>query len=121
MSKTILIIDDDAEYVESMTATLQANGYQVISRENGPMGFEAAKSTSPDMIILDVMMRYDSEGLDTLGKLAGDPATQKIPVLLITGIRHPEDLPMQSESIKGTLEKPVNPDILLETMKKVLG
>ena len=120
MAKTILIIDDDMEYVESTAATLQESGYTVISRNNGSMGFEAAKAESPDLILLDVMMRYDSEGLDTMGKLGGDPATRDIPILLITGIRHPEDLPMQSDSIKGTLEKPVNPPVLLTAIEKAL-
>ncbi|NUM33539.1 MAG: response regulator [Candidatus Brocadiae bacterium] len=121
MAKTILIIDDDFEYVESTTAALQASGYKTISRENGTIGFEAAKSTQPDLIILDVMMRYDSEGLDTVGKLCNDPATKTIPILLITGIRHPEDLPVQSEAIKATLEKPIQPDLLISAIEKVLG
>jgi len=121
MAKTILIIDDDFEYVESTAATLQASGYKTISKENGTLGFEAAKSSSPDAIILDMMMRYDSEGLDTVSKLASDPSTKNIPIFLITGIRNPETLPIESESIKGTLEKPINPDILLAEMKKVLG
>jgi len=121
MAKTILIIDDDFEYVESTTAALQSSGYKIISRENGTMGFDAAKSTSPDLIILDVMMRYDSEGLDTVVKLTSDPGTKNIPILLITGIRHPEDLPVQSESIKATLEKPIQPDLLLAAIERVLG
>jgi len=120
MAKKILIIDDDADYVEAVSATLQGRGYEVTARSDGPAGFSAAKSWKPDIIILDIMMAYDSEGLDMAGKLAQDAATNAIPIVLVTGIRHPEDLPANSAMIKATLEKPVKPDVLIAAIENAL-
>jgi len=120
MAKTILIIDDDAEYVEAVSNTLQARGYRTESRLDAASGFSAAVASAPDLIILDIMMTYDSEGLDMASKLSSDAATCHIPVLLVTGIRHPEDLPVSADSVRGYLEKPVSPDVLIAAVEKGL-
>jgi twitching motility two-component system response regulator PilH len=121
MPKKILIIDDDTDYTEAVSATLSAKGYETISCVDGASGIEAARSSSPDLIILDVMMTYDSEGFDMAGKLAADSTTKSIPVILATGIRHPEDLPLIPGTVKATLEKPIRPDILLAAIEKALA
>lgn len=121
MKKRILIIDDDNDFVDATSSLLEAKGYETITAPDGKAGFDMAKKEKPDLLLLDVMMTYDSEGLDMTTKLSDDPVTRSIPVILVTGIRNPDALPMTAENVKGTLEKPVRPDELLGMLTKCLS
>lgn len=59
---TILIIDDDDDYRTSTRALLEGEGYEVVEAASGSEGLAAARAQRPDLIVLDVMMDYLSEG-----------------------------------------------------------
>jgi CheY-like chemotaxis protein len=63
-SRRILIIDDDADYVASLTALLESRGYGVASARSGKDGLEQLHVRTPDLIVLDVMMEHDSAGYE---------------------------------------------------------
>jgi two-component system alkaline phosphatase synthesis response regulator PhoP len=119
----ILVVDDDIDFLEAQKTLLEAKGYTVFSAPNGDEGYQKAKSEQPDLMLLDVMMTYDSEGFDLARKLKEDPATRNIPVIMITGIRKAKGLPFSFEPdedwlpVKAVLEKPVKPDELLKTIE----
>ena len=127
MAKKILVIDDDPEFVEAVSNLLESKGYTVVSAPNGREGFKKAKSISPDLIFLDVMMTNKSEGFDVARSIKADVATQDVPVVLITGIRKDMNLPFGFEAdedwlpVKTVLEKPVRPDTLLKTVEEYIG
>lgn len=78
----ILIIDDDAEIVESVSYALKGEGFAVVSARDGNQGLALAEKESPDLIILDMMMPKRS-GFLVLEKLRrSEDAT---PVIMITG------------------------------------
>ena len=56
MKKTILIVDDEADFVEMLTMRLEAHGYDVISAGDGQAGLEKAIAEQPGLILLDVNM-----------------------------------------------------------------
>lgn len=123
MAKRILIIDDDADYVEAMSTLLTAKDYDVDSASNGQEGFSKAKSSKPDLILLDVMMTHKSEGFDAARNFKSDASTKDIPVIMITGIRREMNLPFGFEPdedwlpVKTVLEKPIKPDVLLKAVE----
>jgi len=127
MSKKVLIIDDDADFVEATTVLLETKDCSVISAPDGGQGFSIATAEKPDLILLDVMMTYDSEGLDMVKKFKEDAGTKNIPIILITGIRRAMNLPFHFESdeellpVKAVLEKPVKPETLLDAVAKALA
>ena len=127
MAKKILVIDDDPEFVEAVSNLLESKGYAVVSAPNGKEGFKKAKSTSPDLIFLDVMMTDKSEGFDVARSMKADAVIKDIPVVLITGIRKDMNLPFGFEAdedwlpVKTVLEKPVKPDMLLKTVEEYIG
>ncbi len=86
MALTILIIDDDPDFIASTSEILEAQEYQVISSPSGIEGFEKAKQIKPNLILLDVMMEDAGTGLDIAKKLRDDQDTADIPVLIMTGI-----------------------------------
>ena len=123
----ILIVDDDEDFIESITAVLEGEGYKVSAAYNGTDGFNKAKKEKPDLMILDVMMTSDSEGFEVARKLHEDAETKNLPVVMITGIRKAKNLPFSFEPdedwlpVKAVLEKPVKPEILLKKVKEALG
>ena len=122
MSKKVLIIDDDVEYVDAITNLLDARGYTVTSAHNGTDGVAAAKANKPNLIILDVMMTTQSEGFDVARELQADEDLKGIPIVMITGVRKDLNLPFAFEPdsdwlpVKALLEKPVKPEVLLKTI-----
>lgn len=129
MSKDVqlLIVDDDPDYVEGIQSTLTNAGYTVDVAYNPKAGFEALRSKKYDLLLLDIMMGRGAEGVMMARKINKDPDHREIPVLIITGIReqmaflfpgqpvHPRFLPTDE-----LLEKPVDPDLLLEKVAHLL-
>lgn len=124
MKNKILLIDDDQVFIEATAALLESKGYKVLKAVNGQEGFQLAKDQSPDLILLDLVMRYATEGADMAKVLAADAATRNIPIVLITSAKQemgfPFDLkPGQKElPVKMIMEKPMQPDRLLEMVER---
>ncbi len=122
MSKKVLMIDDDPEFVEAISNLLDAKGYDVQTASNGKDGVAAAQAENPDIILLDVMMTTKHEGFDTARELHDNPTTQNTPIIMLTGIRREMNLPFGFEPddtwlpVKGVLEKPVKPEVLLKAI-----
>ena len=80
-AKTVLVVDDDPEIVESMRTVLQAKGYNILVARDGNQGQALAEKERPDLVILDMMMpkRSGFLVLEKLKKRDGDgPAVIKI-------------------------------------------
>ena len=85
MKKRVLLVDDDKDLVGSLKVVLEANGYDVDTAHNGTDGLAKVAARRPDAIVLDVMMDTDTEGFTVAYKLEADPATRRIPIVLLTG------------------------------------
>ena len=122
MAHRVLIIDDDPEFVEATSTLLDAQGYEVVSAPNGKVGIAKAQAERPDIILLDVMMTRDTEGFEVARELNKDQQLKNIPVIIVSGIKKEMNLPFGFESddawlpVKGVLEKPVKPNVLLKTV-----
>jgi two-component system alkaline phosphatase synthesis response regulator PhoP len=125
----ILIIDDDRDLVNSIEIILQTKSYQVRSAFNGKDGYGKIEKKIPDLILLDVMMATDTEGFDLAYKLKENPKYRDIPIVMITSFtqKMAEQGPDRFQHILGEawpvssfLEKPIDPEVLLSTVEKVL-
>lgn len=127
MSKKILIIDDDPEFVDAITNLLDAKGYNVSSASQKKEGLEFARQQRPDLILLDVMMSTRSEGFEVARELQADESLKSIPIVMVTGVRKEMNLPFGFEPdsewlpVKAVLEKPVKPEVLLKTIQEQIG
>ena len=126
----ILIIDDDKDLVNSIEIILQTKNYQVRSAFNGKEGHSKIEKKIPDLILLDVMMATDTEGFDLAYKLKENPKYRDIPIIMITSFtqKMAEQGPESFQHILGEawpvssfLEKPVDPEVLLSMVEKVLS
>ena len=122
MAPKVLIIDDDPEFVEATSNLLESQGYSVDSAPNGKVGLAKAKQQEPNIILLDVMMTKKTEGFDVAREINKNSRLKDIPVIMITGVRKEMNLPYGFEPddawlpVKGILEKPVKPAVLLKTV-----
>ncbi len=122
MQHTILLIDDDPDFVEATQLLLEANDYRIITAGNGQEGFQKVKKESPNLIILDMMMTYKTEGAETAKAITMDAAVKDIPIIMITGARKEFSFPFELKPnqpglpVKVILEKPVDPENLLKTV-----
>ncbi len=88
--KKILVVDDLPENVFLLKDRLEHEGYEVITAYDGSSGIEKAKSESPDLILLDVMMP-EITGIDVCRIIVNDPQTSNIPIILVTAKTGAED------------------------------
>jgi DNA-binding response OmpR family regulator len=84
-AKKILVVDDEPDIVTYLEALFQDNGFEVIAAYNGKEAFEKAVNEKPDLISLDITMPEES-GIRTFRDLQDHEATQKIPIIIVTGI-----------------------------------
>ena len=121
----ILVIDDDPDFIKITRTILRSQNYEVITAGNGEQGLEVMRKEKPDLVLLDIMMSYILDGLDTRRQMAEDKDLKDIPVIMITsltGERVRSELP-SDEYIPASewIHKPIDPDKLLDYVKKVLG
>jgi CheY-like chemotaxis protein len=122
MATRVLMIDDDSEFVEATMTVLSARGYEVDSAPNGKAGIAKARMHKPDLILLDVMMTTKTEGFDVAREIHKNKELADVPVILLTGVKKEMSLPFGFEPdeawlpVKGVLEKPVRPDVLLKAV-----
>ncbi|MFH1487031.1 MAG: response regulator [Chloroflexota bacterium] len=82
----ILLIDDDADFVDLARMVLSSKPYDIVCACNGEEGLQKAASEKPDLIVLDVVMPI-KDGFSVCQKLKSDPDSAGIPVIMLTGFR----------------------------------
>ena len=83
--KAILLVDDDPVFVDALTAVLSTR-YRVLSAADGEEAMASLTANRPDLIVLDVMLTYPSEGYDLAATLKKNPETADIPIIILTGV-----------------------------------
>ena len=116
--KTILIVDDDAAVRTMMKIVLNTNGFETLEADNGTEALTLATEKKPDLIISDVMMD-NVNGFMLYELLRKEPATRKIPMILITGEAQKFGA-WESEKNVAYFQKPVSMHDVLDEVKKRL-
>jgi two-component system sensor histidine kinase/response regulator len=91
-AKKILVVDDDRDLVMSIEAFLRARSYRVATASNGREAYERIVEDRPDLIVLDVMMDYDEEGMVLASALKTDGPTRDIPIVILSGFNVQKDV-----------------------------
>jgi two-component system phosphate regulon response regulator PhoB len=82
-TKTILIVEDERDVVDLLTLNLRKAGFTISAATDGAAGLQKARSEKPAFIILDLMLPK-MPGLEICKILKTDPATRKIPIMMLT-------------------------------------
>ena len=127
MSKKILIIDDDIDLVEALRMTLEGAGFDVVDAQDGKRIVEMVKKQNPDLILLDVMMGTQDEGFHVAYEIRNNAASADVPIIMLTAVGQETGFEFDIEKdedflpVNAFIEKPVNPDTLIELVKSNLG
>ncbi len=127
--KKILVVDDDRDLVDSVTAFLKSRGYTVTTAHNGKEAYASIVNDRPDLMVLDVMMDYDEEGMVLASALKTDGPTRDIPIIMLSGFNVRDDvrervlasLMGQNLPAETFMEKPVRLVELAERIELLLG
>ncbi|MGB6975599.1 MAG: response regulator [Terracidiphilus sp.] len=122
MPHRILIIDDEDDIREIAAMSLETvAGWEVMVANSGAQGLVRAGTYKPDAILLDVMMP-GMDGPTTFRELRKNPATEKIPVLLLTAkVQASDQRRFADLDVAAVLVKPFDPLTLSRQIAEILG
>lgn len=128
MTKRLLMIDDDPDFVSGIKAILDKAGFEVDVAYNPKDGMNALQTKQYDLLLLDIMMGRGAEGIMIARKLRKDVKLRELPVLIMTGMREQiaflfpgEPIHPRFVEIDELVEKPVEPKMLLEKVNSLIA
>jgi CheY-like chemotaxis protein len=118
----VLVVDDDEEIRTFLATVLSDEGAATLEAGDGDEALQRAVRARPDLITLDLSMP-GTDGIEAFVRLRNNPATEQIPVCIITG--HPEfrkviyDRPVAPP--EGFICKPCDPEHVVRTVQRIIG
>lgn len=121
--KTIMIVDDHERIRELVAATLGDIGnYKIFEAKNAAEGVELAKKNHPNLILMDVTMPGEYDGLEAARLIKSDPDTRDIYVVMLTAKGQMDDIKRGDEAgVDGYFVKPFSPIELINKVESLLG
>ncbi|CAD0347295.1 twitching motility response regulator PilH [Xanthomonas hortorum] len=117
----ILIVDDSPSQLLGIQRIVEKLGHETITATDGAAGVEAAKSSLPDLVLMDVVMP-NLNGFQATRTLKREPTTQHIPVILVTTKDQDTDRMWgMRQGARAYITKPFSEDELLEVMERVFN
>ena len=125
---SILIVDDDPDFVEITKAILETKQYQVRSAQDPDEGFAKLEEEIPDLLILDVMMGRGAGGFVLARKIRKDSRFDHVPILMLTSMTEQTGFDIPGDRINEKflpvddyVEKGLKPHDFLEKVEKQLA
>jgi CheY-like chemotaxis protein len=132
-TKTVLLVDDDVDLLDINRITLEAEGFEVLTAENGDEAMRLATTTHVDVAVLDVMMTTPTEGFHLARAMREDERTKGIPLLMLTSVNAENEA--QGTTLRFTdrdrdarwlpvdrfVDKPVKPEELVSMVRTLAG
>ncbi|NIJ94274.1 twitching motility two-component system response regulator PilH [Xanthomonas campestris] len=117
----ILIVDDSPSQLLGIQRIVEKLGHETITATDGAAGVEAARSSLPDLVLMDVVMP-NLNGFQATRTLKREPTTQHIPVILVTTKDQDTDRMWgMRQGARAYITKPFSEDELLEVMERVFN
>ena len=117
----VLIVDDDRDVLKALSLRLKASGYRVVVAADGIAAISVAKNEVPDVIILDIGLP-GGDGFTVMERLGSILPVAHIPIIILTARdTSGNEARARSAGAHAFLQKPVDNDVLLETIRKALG
>ena len=119
--KRVLIVEDQADIRKLIRMTLEFEPYEIFEAANGVDGLQQADALVPDLMLLDVMMPGELDGLQVCARVRANPALKDTRVVLLTARGQIKD--RDAGRLAGADEyliKPVSPLHLIETIERLM-
>lgn len=116
----ILVVEDQDSIRRMIEALVQARGYEVVAVASGTKAIDVAMTEPPDMVLLDLMLPGQYDGFEVCRRLRADPATQKVPVVIISALDDAESRNKASDAgATAYYTKPFSPIALLKEIDRL--
>ncbi|MBI3287999.1 MAG: response regulator [Elusimicrobia bacterium] len=106
MARKVLVIEDEPEMLELVKYTLEQGGFEVHTCDNGYRAWETIVKVKPDVLVLDVMLP-GVDGYSMQIKIAEEPATKDLPVVIVTAVEPTKNLFLKFPQVRGFLTNPL--------------
>lgn len=123
----VLVVDDEEDIVEYLKTVLEDNGFKVEGALRADEALAKIAGWGPDLVLLDILMPRHS-GLSLYEELRRDPATSRLPILIVSGYAKPEEFQKIESGLLGEagvpapdgyLEKPISVPVLLDAILRI--
>jgi CheY-like chemotaxis protein len=120
-SPVVLVVDDHEDTRQMSLLVLRSQGFSATAAVGGEAGFACACEQRPDVIVTDLAMP-DLDGWDFFQRLASDPRTSNIPVVVVTacGTESVRQRARQ-EGVAAFFFKPCSPDVLAAELRRLVA
>ncbi|MBW3553917.1 MAG: response regulator [Gemmatimonadetes bacterium] len=119
--KIVLLVEDNEDNLVVYRTILEHVGYEVIEARDGEEGVSRARSSNPDIILMDISIPK-MDGWEATERLKGDQATSAIPIIALTAHALEEDRAKAMRAgCDGYLAKPVEPRRVVQEVEKFIG
>jgi len=128
MRPTILLVDDDQDFLEMNRGILEAKGFRVDCFTDADRAWESMRSRTPSLVITDLMMKSLDSGFSLARKIKSDPDYTDVPVIIVTAVasrrgfdfnpKNREEL--EEMGAEAYFDKPVSPELLIAKVKELL-
>ena len=123
-ARTVLLADDDGDFVEMNRMLLEQNGCCVRVAYSGRQCLAEVNVNRPDIIILDMVMESREDGFEVSRELRNSEHTKSIPLVMITSVNDKTHFRLEPDRtwlpVDALLEKPVEPQLLLTVVDEAL-
>jgi CheY-like chemotaxis protein len=121
MARKLLIVDDKREIRQLIKATLGFEGWEVVEAETGDEAVATALIHRPDLVIMDMIMPGEIDGLEATRQIMSDPATAKCKVIMLSG----SDIELRDAALDAGvaefIQKPFSPLDLINKIEAIFG
>ena len=113
---TVMIIDDDVEFLEEMAEMLDSAGYRTLTAPTTERAIARIEESAPDIILLDI--RMEGDGIVLARKLKENVGTSRIPIVVVSGCIGDDDFDdvMEQTGVREILTKPVTPQDIIASI-----
>lgn len=120
--KKVLVVDDKEDSRKLIVKILGYRGYQVIEAENGEEAIKVTEAELPDLILMDVRMPGNIDGLEATRHIKALPGLARIPILAVTASVRPEDMKIAFDAgCNDFVRKPIDIDELPAIVAKYIN
>ena len=119
--KKILIVDDHSDIRKLIRITI-GHSYEVLEAEEGMTALKIIRSQKPSLVVLDIMMPGDMDGLQVLDAIRADPELKDIQVIMVTARGQAKDYEIgMARGANSYLIKPFSPIQLVNNIKDLIN
>ena len=120
MNTILLVVEDQPEIRKLICMTMDYDGFEVHEADNGDTGLRMVKALRPHIVLLDVMLPGQLDGIQVCERIRADPEIAHIPVVMLTARSQQTDLEAgRRAGCNAYLTKPFSPLQLIETVERL--